>query len=169
MFHDGNEDLIICQEECELFRKELKFHIIMAEYPNYSIYFGKYDYDYNLILMNSLIIYDYIKTKFNVLDDDIFIYGKGLGSGPSLYLASKRKVGGLFIINGFTSIRDVTQSFFVSFFFEDIFKNIDYIDKVLAPTLFIHDKKNSLIYYQHSLKLYEKCSSKIVYNRQNDS
>lgn len=115
---------------------------------------------------DTTIVYDYIKEKFNVKDEDIFIYGRSIGSAPSIFLASKRKVKALFIVSGFSSLKDVGKGLYVGWAMEDIFKNIEYITKITIPSLFIHGKNDSLISCEQSKKLYEKCPSnrkKIIY------
>ena len=81
-------------------------------------------------------------------------------------MASKRKVKALFVVSGFSSLKDVGKGLYVGWAMEDIFKNIEYITQITIPSLFIHGKKDSLISCEQSKKLYEKCPSnrkKIIY------
>lgn len=39
-------------------------------------------------------VYDYIVNQLGVKPETIILYGRSLGSGPSCYIAEKRKVGG---------------------------------------------------------------------------
>ena len=160
IFHDKDEDIFSCQKEYELLREELKFNLIIVEYPEYSICFNN-DKDCESILKDSLLVYDYIKMRFKVMDEDIYVFGKGLGSTPAIFLSYQRKVGALFLINGFANLRDLSilPPFLNSIFFENIFENLECIDKVKSPTLFIHGRKNALIFYKDSSILYDKCSS----------
>ena len=45
------------------------------------------------------------------------------------------------------------KDFHASIFLEKIFKSQEYIKDVKCPILFIHGKKDSLINYEHTLKL----------------
>ena len=164
LFHGNNEDIFQLEMAAGVFREELKMNIIVVEYPGYSIYFSKKSPQ--IILEDTTIVYDYIKEKFNAKDEDIFIYGRSIGSAPSIFLASKRKAKALFVVSGFSSLKDVGKGLYVGWAMEDIFKNIEYIAQIIIPTLFIHGKKDSLISWEQSKKLYEKCPSnrkKIIY------
>ena len=157
LFHGNNEDIFQLEMAAGIFREELKMNLIVVEYPGYSIYFSKKSPQ--IILEDTTIVYDYIKEKFNVKDEDIFIYGRSIGSAPSIFLASKRKAKALFVVSGFSSLKDVGKGLYVGWALEDIFKNIEYISQITIPTLFIHGKKDSLISWEQSKKLYENCIS----------
>ena len=158
IFHGNNEDIFQLEMAAGVIREELKMNIIVVEYPGYSIYFSKKNPE--IILEDTTIVYDFIKEKFNIKDEDIFIYGRSIGSAPSIYLASKRKAKALFVVSGFSSLKDVGKGLYVGWALEDIFKNIEYITQITIPTLFIHGKNDSLISWEQSQKLFDKCLSK---------
>lgn len=159
LFHGNNEHIFELEETVGFIREELKMNIIVVEYPGYSIYLSQKSP--KMILDDSLIVYDYIKEKFNLNQEDIFIYGRSIGSAPSIYLASKREASALFVISGFSSLKNVGKGLWVGWAIEDIFKNVEYIANVSIPTLFIHGKKDGLISYEQTLELYNKSCSKI--------
>jgi len=82
-------------------------YIIIVEYPGYSIY--KTDKDADKLLDDALIVFDYLTDELNINSSNIYIYGRSIGSGPALYVSSKRKPGGLVLISPFTSIQAVAQ------------------------------------------------------------
>ena len=56
-------------------------------------------------------IYSYVTYTLKVDDKDIIVYGQSVGSGPSCYLASNYKVGGLVLHSPFLSgLRCVMKS-----------------------------------------------------------
>lgn len=157
-FHGNSEDIF----ECELFgfhlSRELKMNLVFVEYCGYSIYPGTPDSE--IILSDSIIVYDYLKEKFKLKPKNIFICGRSLGSAPAIYLASQREIQTLFLISAFESIKKVGRGYYAGFLFEDIFRSIDLIPKVKCPTLFIHGENDKLINCNHSKKLCDKCGAK---------
>ena len=143
----------------DIIREELMMNVIVVEYPGYSIYISQKSP--KKILEDSIIVYDYIKEKFNLKDEDFFLYGRSIGSFPSIYLATKRKANALFIISGFSSLKNVGRGLLEGWAIEDIFKNIEYIPKVTIPIYLIHGKIDSLISYEQALELFHYSTSKI--------
>ena len=171
IFHGNNEDIFEMEMAAGIIREELKMNVIVVEYPGYSIYFSQRNPE--IILEDTTIVYDFIKEKFNVNDEDIFIYGRSIGSAPSIYLASKRKAKALFVVSGFSTLKEVGKGLYVGWALEDIFKNIEYISKISIPILFIHGKKDSLISWEQSYQLFENCKTqikdiKIIYNMEHN-
>ena len=76
-------------------------------------------------------------------------------------MASQRNAKSLFVVSGFSTLKNVGKVLYVGWAIEDIFKNIENIKQVKIPTLFIHGKKDKLIDYNNTLELYEKCQSSI--------
>ena len=159
IFHGNNEDIFEMEMAAGIIREELKMNVIVVEYPGYSIYFSQRNPE--IILEDTTIVYDFIKEKFNVNDEDIFIYGRSIGSAPSIYLASKRKAKALFVVSGFSTLKEVGKGLYVGWAIEDIFKNIEYISKISIPILFIHGKKDSLISWEQSYQLFDICKTRI--------
>ena len=156
IFFHGNSEHIFQIEHYGLdFRSYLDMNVIMVEYPGYSIY--PYENpDSNIIFQNSLIVYDWIKNKFKISDEQIFVCGRSLGTSPAIYLSSQRKPKALFLISAFTSIKNVGKDFKLSYFVEGIFNSYRYITNISCPILFIHGKKDPLINYHHSIELYNE-------------
>jgi hypothetical protein len=71
-------------------------NILIPEYPGYSIYNSPLSSE--KCLENSLIIYDFILNNIeNITEKNIYILGRSLGTGPAIYLSSKRNPAGLFL------------------------------------------------------------------------
>ena len=157
-FHGNNEDILESEMFAIFFRDYINMNIFVVEYPGYSIYLSKKDP--NIILSDSIIVYDWIKSKFGAKDENIYIYGRSIGSAPAIYLASQRNAKALFVVSGFSTLKNVGKGLYVGWAIEDIFKNIENIKQVKIPTLFIHGKKDKLIDYNNTLELYNKCPVK---------
>ena len=158
LFHGNAEDIFGARALGEKLCSQLYMNIIIIEYPGYSIYKTK-DSNSNIILENTTIVYDYIKAKFNLNDNNIYILGRSIGSSPAIYLASKRKPNALFVISGFSSIKEVAKNLVgpLNVLLKDRFFSIDYIKNVTCPVLFVHGQKDPLIPFKETLKLKNMC------------
>ena len=87
-------------------------------------------------------------------ESNIVVYGQSVGSGPSCYIASKRKnVGGLVLHSPFTSgMRVLTPSRALACL--DIFPNVDRIKKVQCPVMVIHGQLDEEVDVAHGVALH---------------
>jgi fermentation-respiration switch protein FrsA (DUF1100 family) len=96
--------------------------------------------------------YDYLTQKLGVSPNKIILYGRSVGGGPSVDLASRKPVGGLILENTFVStFRVVTQ---ITLFPFDKFNNIEKIKKVRSPVLIMYGKADRVIPYWHGRELF---------------
>lgn len=96
--------------------------------------------------------YDYLTQKLGVSPERIILYGRSVGGGPSVDLASRQPVGGLILENTFVStFRVVTQ---ITLFPFDKFNNIEKIKKVRSPVLVMYGKADTVIPFWHGEKLF---------------
>ena len=161
-FHGNSENVFQIENYGLDFRSYLDMNIIMVEYPGYFIKSNN-NPDSNIIFKNSLIVYDWIKSTFNALDENIFVCGRSLGTSPAIYLSHFRKPKALFLISAFTSMKSVASEItFISLesFVEPIFQSINYIVNVKCPILLIHGMQDKLIRYTQSQILYDTIKGK---------
>lgn len=137
--------------------EKFKINILIPEYPGYTIYDSPLSSE--KCLEDSLIIYDYILNNIkNIKEKNIYILGRSLGTGPAIYLSSKRNPAGTILISPYTTFAAVGKHNEEEFkALSNHFTSIDYIDKVTSPIFIIHGKSDELINYQEAIKLYEKC------------
>lgn len=96
--------------------------------------------------------YNYLTQKLGVNPEKIILYGRSVGGGPSVDLASRKPVGGLILENTFVStFRVATQITIVPF---DKFNNIAKIKKVRSPILIMYGKADRVIPFWHGEKLF---------------
>ena len=142
-------------------------NVVVVEYSGYSIYKTSKSNEGNIeeiILNDSLNVYDKIKEVFGINDENIFILGRSIGSAPASYLASKRNPGGLFLISAFTSIKDVINKHSFNLggiFIKSSFETKKYINDVSCPILLIHGVKDTLIPSEQSKNLYNQIKGEI--------
>ena len=87
---------------------------------------------------------DYPTTIKMSSPSKIILFGRGLATGPSVYLASKQPIAGLILMSGFLSIYRIMANFRWTLP-GDIFSNIDNIKKVECPVCIIHSIKDEVI------------------------
>ena len=157
MFHGNAEDIFGARCMGETLVQKLRMNVIIVEYPSYSIYSSEPSADE--IINNTTVIYDFIKTKFNLEDKNIFIFGRSIGTSPAIYLASKRKPNALITISAFTSIKAVADNLvgILKIFVKERLTSIDYIKSVTCPIIFIHGQKDPLIPFKETIKLKDNC------------
>lgn len=160
-FHGNAEDIFYAREIGDRLKQNLFINIIIVEYPGYSIYECKKSE--SIVLQDALYIFDYMTNKLEINSQNIFIFGRSIGSGPCCYLSSQRQFGGMILMSPFTSIKDVAKSLvgFISFVVMNRFNNIEYIKKASCPILFIHGQQDSLIPVSHTLQLKNECKCPI--------
>ena len=151
-FHGNSEDIFKTETFGLDFRSYLNMNVLFVEYPGYSLYFDPKP-ESKKIFLDAIIVYDWVKKKFNLSDNQIFIYGRSLGTSPAIYLSSQKKPKALFLVSAFTSMKDIGADKYISVFLEEIFNSIKYIKNVQCHTLLIHGEKDNLISYQQSEKL----------------
>lgn len=102
------------------------------------------------------VAYNYLTTVLKQPPNRIVVYGRSVGSGPSIDLATRQPIGGLVTESGFTSVfRVITH---VPIYPFDKFTNISKISAVHCPVLFIHGTKDQTIPIWHGRALFDRAN-----------
>ncbi|MCT7948656.1 alpha/beta hydrolase [Ancylothrix sp. C2] len=97
--------------------------------------------------------YNYLTQSLKISPARIIVYGRSVGSGPSVDLASRERVAGLILESAFVSaFRVVTKIPILPF---DKFANIDKIGRVRCPVLVMHGTADDLIPLWHGEALFK--------------
>lgn len=133
-------------------------NVLSVEYPGYGIYQG--EANAKTIIEDAEIIFDFLTYEMLVEPENIYLFGRSIGSGPATYLAANRNPGLLVLMSPYTSIREVVRFLvgsWAQYLVAERFRNIDEITKVVCPCFFLHGKKDKLIPDSHSIDLFAKC------------
>ena len=158
-FHGNAEDIGLAYEMTDLIRTVLQLHIIVVEYPGYGLYAGKPKADQ--ILKDADTVYNFVRNTLHFEANDIFAFGRSIGSGPSTWLARFRGLGCLFLMSAYTSIRDVVKNIagkIAQYLVAERFRNIDNMPFIQCPTLLMHGILDSLVPFEHSQRLHQECA-----------
>lgn len=112
--------------------------------------------------------YHYLRHTLKVPAQNIVLYGRSLGSGPSCYLAAKTAllnkdpelsgvdgpVGGLILHAPFLSVFRVVLDTGCTIP-GDKFPNVDVINMVRSPILLVHGTADQIVPFSHSERLYD--------------
>jgi abhydrolase domain-containing protein 17 len=158
-FHGNSEDLGQVFDFLMYIRSSLCINIAAMEYPAYGIYQAK-ECTASQILEDARIVFDYFTSYVGIDQDDIFIMGRSIGTGPATYLASKCDLALLILMSGFTSLRAVVKEVAGKIFqyvVKDRFNNLESIKSVSCPVLLIHGLADTTINFNQSKQLSELC------------
>ena len=97
--------------------------------------------------------YAYLTQQLKIPPEQIVVYGRSVGGGSAVDLASRHPVGGLILESTFTSAFRVVVPFPILPF--DKFSNLDKLRKVHCPVLVMHGQADQTIPIQHGQRLYE--------------
>jgi uncharacterized protein len=107
---------------------------------------------------------DFLIQDKKVSPDNIIVYGRSVGSGVAVELASKRSFKGLVLEAPYTSLPVLANEklpfFFPSLYLKYRFDNIRKINNVKSPVIFIHGTKDTLIPPSHSERLFDEFKGK---------
>jgi hypothetical protein len=97
--------------------------------------------------------YDFLALNLGTPPDHIILFGRSIGTGPAVQLATRRPAAGLVLQSPFLSaFRVLTRVPLLPF---DRFPNYKRINHVHCPVLIMHGTKDSIIGIWHGKKLFE--------------
>lgn len=96
--------------------------------------------------------YNYLIQQLGVSPQRIIAYGRSVGAGSAVDLASRKPLAGLIMESAFTTAFRVIVPFPILPF--EKFRNLDKIKKVNCPVLVMHGKADEVIPFSHGQKLF---------------
>lgn len=148
--HGNAEDLGMIQPVLEHF-KQLGFSVFAYDYQGYGTSQGRpteagaYE--------DIRAAYGYLTETLEIPPSQIILYGRSVGGGPSIDLATQSPIAALVTENTFISVLRVVT--WIRLFPFDKFNNIGKIRQVNAPVLIFHGTLDRVIPFIHGEKLYQ--------------
>ena len=109
----------------------LNVNAIMYEYTGYGSNQNNFRCSEQYCYNDIDTVYNYMVTVLKIPPGRIVLFGRSLGTGPSVYLAAKQRVAGLILNSGFLSIYRVVLNFRWTMP-GDMFPNIDRIKNIVT-------------------------------------
>lgn len=154
-FHGNAGDLSGWQFVAEDFIP-LGYNFLIIDYRGYGKSTGKLSE--KGFYLDAQAAYDYLIKK-GFAPENILIYGRSIGSGVAVDLASRQRCKGLILESPFSSLAKLANEkfpvFFPSLYLRYRFDNIGKINKVQSPVVFLHGSDDTLIPPGHSRRLFE--------------
>jgi pimeloyl-ACP methyl ester carboxylesterase len=101
--------------------------------------------------------YEFLTVQRQIPPHRIVAYGRSLGGGPTIDLASRVALGGVIIESTFVSVFRIQTNY--TLFPFDMFCNLKKVPKIMAPTLIIHGKLDDIVPFWHAETLYAHIKS----------
>lgn len=157
LFSHGNaEDLGMIYEWFNDLARVLKVNILVYDYTGYGKSQGTPAE--TSCYADIEAAYKYLTTVRNVLPEQIVLYGRSLGSGPTCYLAAKtaregRSVAGVILQSPLLS------AYRVAFNFRftcpgDKFPNVSYAPEIRCPVFIVHGTQDEVVPFWHGEELF---------------
>ncbi|MGL5083109.1 MAG: alpha/beta hydrolase [Microcoleaceae cyanobacterium] len=130
--------------------RDMGFSMMIYDYPGYGLSGGNPSIPGTYQAIDAA--YTYLTQELNIPSDRIIVYGRSVGGGPAIDLASRKSVGGLVVESSFTSTFRVRTK--IPIFPFDKFPNLDTIKRVQCPVLIMHGDQDQVIPISHGKQLY---------------
>jgi fermentation-respiration switch protein FrsA (DUF1100 family) len=145
LFSHGNaEDIGDVRPLLEEFRNA-GFSVFAYDYNGYGTSEGKPSEKNSYMDIDAA--YAYLTQAAHISPASIISYGRFVGSGPAVDLASRKPIAGLVVQSGFTSaFRVLTLGRFIPF---QNFNNLAKITMIQCPVLIMHGRADEVIPFHH--------------------
>lgn len=163
IFSHGNaDDIGTAGSYCQWIADSLCCNVVAYDYANYGVSSKTVTTEDN---MNHSIeaVFGFLTASVRVPPQRIFVFGKSLGSVPSLFLASQpygTDIAGVILVSPLASgarvlLRSTRFPNSIMSTLDDLFApNIRRIARVKSPVLLVHGTKDSVVSIQNSHDLY---------------
>lgn len=148
-FHGNAEDLGNVEP---LLRKlhDAGFAVFAFDYPGYGLSDGHPSE--KSIYAAARTARTYLREVLKVPANRTLLYGRSLGSGPAVQMATEERAAGLVLQSAFTSAyRVITHWHLLPF---DQFENLNKLPHVHCPVLVMHGREDHVIPFYHGEALY---------------
>jgi fermentation-respiration switch protein FrsA (DUF1100 family) len=148
-FHGNAESL----GDLEPFLRALRdagYAVFAFDYPGYGQSTGKPSE--KTVYASARAARNYLRTVANVPPERTILFGRSLGGGPAVQMATEERNAGLVLQSTFVSaFRVVTRWRLLPF---DQYANLGKIAKANCPVLVMHGKADEVIAFHHGEKLF---------------
>jgi len=161
LFSHGNaEDLGMIIQYFREVSHILEVNIFAYEYTGYGMSTG--EAREHAFYADVEAAFKYLRDIIGIPWSEVVLYGRSIGSGPSVHLATRTAVRAMVLQSPLLSIfRVAIHSRFT--LPGDMFPNIDKISDVRCPTYIVHGTKDEIIPCWHAEDLVRNCRQGVAY------
>ncbi len=149
-FFHGNAEALGDLEPMLFALRDAGFAVFAFDYPGYGASTGKPSE--KSLYTASRAARKFLREELKVPAARTIIYGRSLGSGPAVEMATEERVGGLVLQSAFTSVYRVLTRWRI--FPGDLFENERKLARVSAPVLVMHGEADEVIPFRHGQALF---------------
>ena len=155
--HANAEDLGLIYPHLAALSAAIRCSVVCYDYSGYGLASGVSSEQHVYADIRS--VFRYVTSSMGVPHHRVVLYGRSLGSGPSVELAANEVVGGVILQSAFTSIISVASKtkFISAQKAVDAFCNSAKIHRIACPVLLIHGTKDNLVPISHARDLFSRC------------
>mmetsp|Transcript_4645 Transcript_4645/g.10014 ORF Transcript_4645/g.10014 Transcript_4645/m.10014 type:complete len:597 (+) Transcript_4645:244-2034(+) len=160
-FHSNGDDLGRFYSFCHRLRVCCSVHVLAIEYPGYGICPGTQATE-QTVNRHAHVAFRFLTETLKWPVEDILVFGRSVGCGPALQIASRHNVRGVALVSPFLSLRDLAKGFVgaMADYVPQRYDNLELVRKVTSPLLVVHGKQDTLVPVEHGLTLFEACSAR---------
>ena len=149
LLHGNAEDLGDLAPGLRAWR-DAGFAVFAHDYPGYGRSSGKPSEA--SLYASARVARTYLRDQLKVPAAQTILYGRSLGGGPAVQLATEERVAGLVLQSAFTSVyRVLTQRRVLP---GDFFENERKLPSVTCPVLVMHGREDEVIPFAHGEALF---------------
>jgi len=159
-FHCNGVDLGMCKGFCNVLRRQFRVHVLAVEYPGYGLHHGTPTPESIEETAHSAM--DFVLDHLQWPVDSVMIFGRSIGTGPAMAIASTPGLAGLILVSPFLSVQELIRDRIGSLagFCEDFFVAKDAAPKVKCPTFILHGQADEVVSSNHGKALYKMLVSR---------
>lgn len=132
------------------------YSVFAIDYRNYGLSGGK-PTEANTVT-DSIVAYDYLRTKLGLPPERIVVFGYSLGSGPGVEVALRKPVAGLVLQGAFVSAYRVLT--WLPLFPGDKYVNLAKAPALKVPVMVIHGTADHTVPFWHGEKVYNAITAR---------
>ncbi len=148
-FHGNAEDLGDIEPKLAALR-QLGYAVFAYDYPGYGLSTGSPSEA--KIYESTQVALTWLRETHGIRSGQLVLYGRSLGGGPAVELATREPVAGLILDGAFMSAYRVMTHWKLLPF--DKFENLRKIKRVRCPLLVIHGTEDRVVEFAHGEKLF---------------
>ena len=165
--HGNAEDLGQMLPLARLLREQLHVNVFVYDYGGYGLNGVIGECSESATYRDIRAVWEYLTDDLKIPSHRIILYGRSLGTGPTVHLASSLSndythVGGVVLQSPISSAVAVVSNILCYLPLTNIFVNSSKIGKVKSPIFILHGTLDNVVPYDHGTLLRDCCKAKHV-------